>query len=169
MSGTSPGRERSSRSGSTGGRQESAPGRRAGGFFSPPSPDRPAGGALARQVARAVPVSLVSFALDFGTLAFLTEVAGLHYLVSAALSFLLGTTVSWALSVRWVFAVRRFASKATEYGLFVFVGVVGLGLNEVLLWAFTEKLGLFYLASKVVAATLVFSWNFGMRKVLLFR
>ncbi len=58
---------------------------------------------------------------------------------------------------------------APEYGLFVFVGVVGLGLNELLLWMFTDALGLYYLLSKVIGASLVFFWNFGMRKALLFR
>jgi putative flippase GtrA len=136
------------------------PGRPARGFFS-----RGFGG----QLLRAVPVSLASFALDFGTLAFLTEAAGLHYLLSAAAAFLLGTTLTWFLSVKWVFSVRLARSRAMEYGLFVFVGVVGLGLNEILLWAFTEKVGLYYLLAKMCASTLVFSWNFGMRRALLFR
>jgi putative flippase GtrA len=120
------------------------------------------------QLLRAVPVSLVSFALDFGTLAFLTEVAHLYYLLSAAVAFLAGTTLTWVLSVKWVFLVRRARSRAMEYGLFVFVGVIGLGLNEAFLWAFTERLGLYYLLAKVCASTLVFSWNFGMRRALLF-
>jgi putative flippase GtrA len=127
------------------------------------------GRGLRGQIVRGVAVSLVSFALDFGLLALLTEVTRLHYLVSAAISFLLGTTLSWLLSVRWVFDLRRYASKAAEYGVFVFVGVVGLGLNEILLWAFTERLGIYYLLSKIAAASLVFFWNFGMRKALLFR
>jgi putative flippase GtrA len=102
-------------------------------------------------------------------LALLTEVAGLHYLLSAAVSFLLGTTMSWLLSVRWVFEVRARASKAMEYGLFVLVGVVGLGLNEGLLWLLTDYGGVYYLLSKIIAASLVFFWNFGMRRALLFR
>jgi len=51
----------------------------------------------------------------------------------------------------------------------VLVGVVGLGLNEGLLWLFTDRLQVYYLASKCIAASLVFFWNFGMRKALLFR
>jgi putative flippase GtrA len=86
----------------------------------------------------------------------------------AAFSFLAGTTLSYVLSVAWVFDTRRFASKAVECGLFVLEGVVGLGLNEGLLWLFTEPLGLHYLVSKVLAATLIFGWNFGARKLLLF-
>jgi putative flippase GtrA len=124
---------------------------------------------LRRQLLRSVGVSLVSFGLDFGVLALLTEAAGLYYLLSAAISFLLGTSLSWLLSVRWVFDVRARASKLVEYGLFVLVGAVGLGLNEVLLWLFTDRWGIYYLLSKIIAASLVFFWNFGMRKALLFR
>ena len=126
-------------------------------------------GRFRRQLIRSVGVSLVSFGLDFGILALLTEAAGLHYLLSAGISFLLGTTLSWLLSVRWVFDLRTRSSKLLEYGLFVMVGVVGLGLNEALLWLFTDRAGLYYLLSKIIAASLVFFWNFGMRKALLFR
>jgi putative flippase GtrA len=113
--------------------------------------------------------SLVAFSTDFGTLALLTEAARLHYLFSAGISFLLGTSASYLLSVRWVFPVRRYASRRVEYALFVVVGTVGLGLNELLLWAFTEGLGIYYLASKMIAACLIFFWNFAARKLLLFR
>ncbi|MBE3063810.1 MAG: GtrA family protein [Spirochaetes bacterium] len=120
------------------------------------------------QLARSAAVSLLAFAIDFAILVTLTEAAGLHYLISAGISFLVGTTVSYVLSVTWVFPVRRFSSKAVEYLLFIAVGVIGLGLNEVLLWVFTEPLGIFYMASKVIAAALIFFWNFGARKFLLF-
>ncbi len=122
-----------------------------------------------RQLLKTVVASQAAFWLDFGILALLTEAAGLHYLASAAVAFLAGTTVSYVLSIVWVFDIRRVASKAAEYALFVLVGTVGLALNEVLLWVFTEPLGLHYLVSKVVAATLIFGWNFGARKLLLFR
>jgi putative flippase GtrA len=123
----------------------------------------------AGQLLRAMGASLVAFAVDFGTLALLTEAARLHYLVSAGISFLLGNSVVYLLSVRWVFPERRFASRPVEYALFVMVGTVGLGLNELLLWTFTDRLGIFYLASKAIAACLIFFWNFAARKYLLFR
>lgn len=113
-------------------------------------------------------VSLLAFAVDFGVLVLLTEAAGLHYLVSAGISFLLGTTVSYVLSVVLVFPSRRFSSRAVEYALFIVVGAVGLGLNEALLWVLTERLAIFYLASKLIAAAIIFFWNFGARKFLLF-
>jgi len=114
-----------------------------------------------------VVASFLSFGLDFGALAFLTEVVRLHYLLSAAFSFILGTTVSYVLSIRFIFETRS-ASAPVEYGLFVLVGAVGLGLNELLLWLLTDRAGIYYLLSKIVAASLVFFWNFGARKLLLF-
>jgi putative flippase GtrA len=115
-----------------------------------------------------VVVSMLSFTLDFGVLVFLTEVARLYYLISAAISFSLGATMSYALSILFVFEIRRFSSRLFEYGIFMLVGIVGLGLNEALLWALTDKRGIFYLVSKVMAAAIVFFWNFTARKLMLF-
>jgi putative flippase GtrA len=120
------------------------------------------------QLLLSVASSMLSFGLDFGVLAFLTEIIRLHYLVSAALSFVLGTTTSYTLSILYIFDVRRYASRTIEYGLFVLVGLIGLGLNELFLWTLTDVLGIHYLVSKIAAASLVFFWNFGARKLILF-
>jgi putative flippase GtrA len=121
------------------------------------------------ELIRAIATSVISFSVDFGLLALLTEVFRIFYLISAAVSFGIGVTVSYALSVLWVFGFRRIPSKAAEYGLFVLIGTIGLGLNEALLWLFTEKLSIYYLLSKLIAAVLIFFWNFGARKYVLFR
>jgi len=114
-------------------------------------------------------VSFLSFCVDFGLLALLTEAGRLFYLVSAGISFLAGTTVSYLLSILWVFDVRRFSSRGLEYLVFVLVGMIGLALNEALLWLFTEPLGIHYLLSKIIAATIIFFWNFAARKRILFQ
>ncbi len=114
-------------------------------------------------------VSAVSFALDFGALALLTEAFRLHYLLSAAAAFTLGTTLSYVLSVSLVFGSRRVRSRALEFALFVLIGLIGLALNETLMWLFTERIALYYLLSKIIAGALIFFWNFGARKLILFR
>lgn len=110
-----------------------------------------------------------AFVVDFGSLYALTELAGAHYLAAAALAFLLGLATNYALSVRWVFATRRLANRWAEFAVFGLIGVVGLGLNELVVWQCTETLGLHYLASKCVAAVLVLFWNFGARRRALFQ
>jgi putative flippase GtrA len=46
--------------------------------------------------------------------------------------------------------------------------VVGLLLNDGLIWTFTELGKIHYLASKVLAAVAVFFWNFFARRQVLF-
>ena len=44
--------------------------------------------------------------------------------------------------------------------------LIGLGLTELLMWAFTDGLGLFYLLSKAIAAVIVLLWNFFAKKLM---
>jgi len=40
---------------------------------------------------------MISFAADFGILVFLTEIAGVHYLLSNNIGFMAGTTLKYLL------------------------------------------------------------------------
>lgn len=72
------------------------------------------------------------------------------------------------ISVSWVFSERTLHSRIAEFTAFVSIGIVGLGLNEAILWSMTDFLELHYLISKTVATAAVFFWNFTARKYLLF-
>ncbi len=120
------------------------------------------------QLFRYLLVGGVAFVFDFGPLAALTELAGLHYLLSATFAFLVGLMVNYCLSIWWVFSQRKLRSKTAEFVVFALVGVVGLGLNDLCIWTLTEYLHLHYLVSKVVSTGLVLFWNFFARRFLLF-
>lgn len=121
------------------------------------------------QFARYTIVGSVALAVDFAVLFLLTRFAGLYYLTSAALSFLLGLAVNYTLSRAWVFNRRTLGSATLEFTIFAAIGVAGLGLNELGMWLLTSKAGLNYLLSKIVTAAFVYIWNFGARKYSLFR
>ena len=111
---------------------------------------------------------LVAFAVDYLLLFILTEF-GLQYLVSAAIAFIIGTTVNYFLCKVIVFNayIPRFKSMP-EYTIFIIIGCIGLGLTELLMYLFTDVTGFHYLLSKVVAGTLVSLWNFFGRRFFLF-
>jgi len=121
------------------------------------------------QLLRYTFVGGLAFLIDFGTLYILTEFAHLHYLLSAGIAFILGLLANYFLSIRWVFATRIVSDKKLEFIIFAVVGLVGLGLNELFLWIFTDLLDIHYLASKIFTAMLVYLWNFFARKRILFR
>ena len=113
--------------------------------------------------------SAIALVVDAGSLYLLTDVAGLPYLYSGAIAFILGLTVIYVLSVTWVFDRRVLRDPKAEFLLFAVIGIVGLGINEAVLWVATDVIGLYYLISKVLSVIFVFSWNFGARKYALFR
>jgi putative flippase GtrA len=121
------------------------------------------------QFARYVFVGGLAFILDIGTLYLLTSKASVHYLVSAAVAFLLGLTVNYLLSRAWVFPRRVLQNSTVEFAIFAVIGVVGLGLNELGMWLLSSVVGLYYLYSKIVTTAVVFFWNFTARKMSLFR
>ena len=120
------------------------------------------------QFVKYVFVGGIAYCVDFGSLFFLTEVVKIHYLVSAAIAFILGLLTNYAISILWVFPRRALANKRVEFLIFSVIGLVGLGLNEVIIWFFTESMHFHYLISKIFSTFVVFIWNFIARKKILF-
>ena len=120
------------------------------------------------QMARYLVVAMIAFAVDFGALFVFTHYAGIHYLISNALGFVLGVVTNYGLSVRWVFSHRAVADWRAEATIFTVIGLAGLGFNEVIIWFVTEVLGVHYLVSKLISTGMVFFFNFFLRKFFLF-
>lgn len=123
---------------------------------------------LSVQFVRSLVVSVIALIFDFGFLVILKELAGVHYLVAAALSFTIGVTVNYFLSIWWVFAHRKLSSRQAEYAIFVTINVIGLVLNLVIIAALVQLLDFDYRLAKAVSTVVVFFWNFAGRKKLLY-
>jgi putative flippase GtrA len=109
-----------------------------------------------------------AFIVDFSLLVILTEFCGIHYLISTAIALTIGLSINYCLSVIWVFDKRKLANKSIEFTLFAIIGIVGLGLNELFIWLFTEFAGFHYLISKIISTAIIYLWNFFARKFILF-
>lgn len=110
----------------------------------------------------------VAFLVDFALLALLTSNLGLHYLPSVMMAFLMGTWVNYQLSVHWVFAYRAVDARGAEFGMFLLVGVVTLGLSLALMALFVEALDIHVLTAKCMVAAFTLVSNFAGRRLLLF-
>jgi putative flippase GtrA len=120
------------------------------------------------QFIRSLVVSVIALVVDFGGLVILKEVFGVHYLLAATLSFLAGVTVNYYLSVWWVFAERKLASKKAEFSIFVIICTIGLGLNLGIIATMVQGLHIDYRIAKAVSTAVVFFWNFVARKKILY-
>ena len=110
----------------------------------------------------------VAFLADYGSLWLFTAIVGLHYLLSAAIAFVIGLTVNYLLSISYVFSASRKTEILIEFTVFLIIGVVGLGLNELIMWCGCDMLNLHYMIVKLISTGIVFFWNFLARKFILF-
>ncbi|MBM6685024.1 GtrA family protein [Faecalicatena contorta] len=111
-------------------------------------------------------VGFLCFFIDYGIMVFLTEVAGVHYLFSSGISFTVSVVVNYVLSLTYVFETEK-GNKIKEFIIFVVLSVIGLGINQVLMWFCVDILGIFYMISKIGATAVVMVYNFVSRKVVM--
>ena len=121
------------------------------------------------QLLRYAVVGGVAFVVDYGSLWLLTEVVGLHHLVSAAIAFILGLICNYVISTAWVFGESKVSNRWVEFVIFSIIGVIGLGLNELIIYLCTDVCGLHYMLSKIISTVIIFFWNFFARKFVLFK
>lgn len=112
--------------------------------------------------------SAAAFAVDFAAYVALIRLAGWHYLLAAPAGFALGLATVYVLSVRWVFRVRRLRDARLEFAIFAGIGLLGMGVNEAVIYVGVAQGGLSFELAKVVSAGVVFALNFILRKLLLF-
>ena len=108
----------------------------------------------------------IAAVVNIGMLYVLTDIAGIHYIISNIVSFILGLLVNYILSKKFVFQDDVSMSKGKEFLLYAIIGVLGLGIDTLFIWVFTSLLSLYYMISKLISTAIVFIWNFGARKVL---
>ena len=127
---------------------------------------------LIGQVLRYLVTGGFAFVVDFGLFALCLYVFDWHYLLANLVGLVAGLVLNYTLSIVWVFtACKRTLEKrkVAEFTLFALVGIAGVGINQVLMYLMVGILDLNEMVSKMVAAVLVLLWNFGARKLMLFR
>ena len=114
-----------------------------------------------RAAARYFVLGVGTFLIDAGVLLALN---GLVPLVAAnTVAFLVANVANFAIGHRWVFGRRFEPGWARQYSQVVAISVVGLALNDALVWAGVVLLALPVLAAKVIATLVTFGWNFAAR------
>ena len=120
---------------------------------------------LINQILKFGVVGGVAFVIDYGILFLLAKVIGLNELISAAISFIVSLTFNYFLSTKWVFEAKKQTPK--EVIIFVLLSIVGLGINEVLIYLGTKKLGIDVMIVKLFATAIVMVYNFITRKLII--
>ena len=120
------------------------------------------------QIFRFVAVGGFTAVIDFFTLFALTDFLKFNYLLSAAVGFILGSTLNYWLSIKWVFLRGRFKSYTSEFSVFILFTFLGLLLNQLVMYIGTGLLLWLYLYSKIAAIIAVTVFNYLTKKFIVF-
>ena len=104
-------------------------------------------------------VGFLNTSIDYGLFAALVYLVHLHYLIANAISFSVAVINSFILNRRWTFQShhRQWQHEAIK---FMIVMLIGLGLNELILYTLISRLAIHTLIAKAIGIVIVLFWNF---------
>ena len=108
-----------------------------------------------------------AFLIDFVLLYLFKEWFHLPVLLANTLSFTVSVIYNYIASVQWVFEVDHEKSAKKQFIVFIFLSVIGLLLNDLIVWLSVEELRIYYLLAKIIATVIVMIFNFITRKIFL--
>ncbi len=122
---------------------------------------------LFRQMIRFGFVGFLCFFIDYGIMVFLYRLLGLDPLVASGISFTVSVVVNYILSVTIVFEMDKDKSRLKEFIVFVFLSIIGLGINQACMWFGVGTLHQMPEFVKIAATAVVMVYNFISRKLFI--
>ena len=108
----------------------------------------------------------IAAVVNIGLLFIFTEVININYVISNIIAFIFGLIVNYCLSKKLVFTNDNSINKVFEFIMYAVIGVLGVGIDTLMLWIFTDKFKIYYMLSKIISTMITFIWNFVARKLL---
>lgn len=124
-------------------------------------------------------VGVIAFVIDWGILNLLVGIFHMHNVLAATISFIISLIFNYLASMKFVFKHRDDMARWMEILIFVVGAVVGLFMNDAIIWistygmnndAYVSQHAEYLLRTnigKLVATAVVMIWNFLIRKWLL--
>lgn len=113
-------------------------------------------------------IGIIATIIDFIVLFIATELFKTYYLFSAALGFIISTLFNYSASMNHVFETKfTHNDRHKELSIFIILSVLGLVINQLLMWLFVEDFNIYYIHAKFIATGFVMLWNFISRKLFL--
>lgn len=127
-----------------------------------------------RQFVKFGVVGIIGAIVDFSTLFVLKEFLQFNLYVANTFSFTAAVCSNFLWNSLWTFRGAFTGRRRHRFLPFLVVSILGLGINQVILYAAHEFTGLEdyqygYLVAKAIATVVVMVWNFIVNKLWTFR
>ena len=112
-------------------------------------------------------IGLLAAIINILSLYLLCSLFNINYIVANIMAFTLGLIINYLLSKKYVF-INNKLNTMLEFIIYGIIGIIGLNIDTLFLWIFTDKLKIYYIISKIISTGITFIWNFIIRKILYF-
>ena len=106
--------------------------------------------------------------VDFSITWLLKEKVRIHKYLANSLGFVVATVTNYFLNRFWTFYTENVEARFNEFSKFFLIALIGLILNNAILFLFHEKLKWNFYFSKLVAIGIVSIWNFSFNYLYTF-
>ena len=106
--------------------------------------------------------------VDFGVTWLCKEKLRWNKYISNSLGFIIAATNNYIWNRLWTFGSES-VQVTREYGLFFLISLIGLGLNNLIIYILHDKCRLNFYLAKILAIGCVTVWNFGMNYLFNFK
>lgn len=121
---------------------------------------------LIKQILKFGVVGGLAFVIDYSLLYVLTEFIKIPMLWSSVISFSVSVIFNYILSTKWVFTSSK-KQTTMDFIIFIVLSIVGLGINQIIMYLGTEKLNIYYMFVKLFSTFIVMVYNFITRKLFI--
>lgn len=122
---------------------------------------------LLEQIFNFAIVGVIATLIDFIFLYLFKEVGHFNVVVANSLSFAISVIYNYFASLAFVFDVDKSKGAGRNFVIFMVCSIIGLGLNDLLVWVVTDICHIYYMVSKIIATIFVMIFNFVTRKKFL--
>jgi putative flippase GtrA len=106
-------------------------------------------------------VGFTGMIIDFGITWLLKEKIKTNKYFANSCGFIAAASSNYVLNRLWTFNSQN-EHVATEYVSFFTISLMGLGLNNLIIWLLSDKMKWNFYLSKITAIGIVTLWNFAM-------
>ena len=112
--------------------------------------------------------STISYLINLAIVIVMTDVLGVHYLLSTIAGYASIVITSYIFSVTWIFTERKVASRGKEFVAFTAITIFAMGMNVLSMMFFTGYLHWHYVVSNIVTNFLATLWGYVPKNLFLF-
>lgn len=113
-------------------------------------------------------VGVSGIVVDFGTTWLLKEQLRLNKYIANSAGFACAVVSNYFLNRLWTFHSAD-PHVGIQFAKFTIVALIGLGMNNAIIYYLTERQSVKFYASKLVATGVVMLWNFGANYLFTFK